>query len=85
MYKITLRVEGMLCGMCETHVNEAIRKVVTAKKVKSSHVKNEAVIIAEEEINVVAVKSAVSALGYSVTDAKVEPYEKKGIFGFFKK
>ena len=85
MYKVTLRVEGMLCGACETHVNEAVRKVVNAKKVKSSHVKNETVIITEEEVNVVAIKSAVSALGYSVTDAKTVPYEKKGIFAFFKK
>ena len=26
MVKITLDVEGMACGMCEAHVNDAIRK-----------------------------------------------------------
>ena len=85
MFKVTLRVEGMLCKKCEERVNEAVQKVATVKKVKSSHVKNETVIITEEEINVVAIKSEVSDLGYFVTDSKVEPYEKKGIFAFLKK
>ena len=26
MYKITLDVDGMACGMCEAHVNDAVRK-----------------------------------------------------------
>ena len=26
MVKITLNIEGMVCGMCEAHINEAIRK-----------------------------------------------------------
>lgn len=25
MVKITLGTEGMACGMCETHINEAVR------------------------------------------------------------
>ena len=27
MIKITVRVEGMRCGMCEAYVNDAVRKV----------------------------------------------------------
>ena len=34
MVKITLEVEGMACGMCEAHVNDAIRKAETAPYVK---------------------------------------------------
>lgn len=26
MLKITLGVDGMMCGMCESHVNDAVRK-----------------------------------------------------------
>ena len=37
MLKITLEVEGMHCGMCETHVNDVVRRVDGVKKVKSSH------------------------------------------------
>ena len=25
MIKTTLRIDGMMCGMCEAHVNDAIR------------------------------------------------------------
>lgn len=33
--KVTLKVEGMSCSMCEAHICETIRKVVPdAKKVK---------------------------------------------------
>ena len=27
MLKITLEVEGMRCGMCETHVNDVVRRM----------------------------------------------------------
>ena len=36
MVKITLDIEGMACGMCEAHVNDAIRKAFSVKKVSSS-------------------------------------------------
>lgn len=26
MIKTTVQVEGMMCGMCESHVNDAVRK-----------------------------------------------------------
>lgn len=39
MYKITLDVDGMACGMCEAHVNDAVRKAFQVKKVTSSHSK----------------------------------------------
>lgn len=37
MLKITLGVDGMMCGMCESHVNDAVRKAFPVKKVTSSH------------------------------------------------
>ena len=35
MLKITLEVEGMHCGMCETHVNDVVRRVEGVKKEES--------------------------------------------------
>ena len=26
MWKYTVQVDGMMCGMCESHVNDAVRK-----------------------------------------------------------
>ena len=47
MVKITLEIDGMMCGMCEAHVNECIRENFAVKKVTSSHAKGESVIIAD--------------------------------------
>ncbi len=42
MYKTTLKIDDMMCNMCEVHVNDVIRnKVPKAKKIKSSHKKGE--------------------------------------------
>ena len=27
MWKYTVQVNGMMCGMCESHVNDAVRKL----------------------------------------------------------
>lgn len=39
MYKTTLVINGMMCGMCEAHINDAVRKSFDVKKVTSSHKK----------------------------------------------
>ena len=31
MLKITVQVDGMMCGMCESHVNDAVRKTFQVK------------------------------------------------------
>ncbi len=37
MEKLTLKVDGMRCGMCEAHLNDAVRNAFRVKKVSSSH------------------------------------------------
>ena len=51
MVKTTLTIDGMACGMCEAHVNDAIRSAVRVKKVTSSHAKGETEILSEEPID----------------------------------
>lgn len=80
MYKITLGVDGMRCGMCEAHVNDAIRNKFSVKKVESSHVKNSTVILTDEDLSQQALSKAIADTGYTVTSFKKEPYEKKGFF-----
>ena len=80
MKKIILEVDGMMCGMCESHVNEAVRKAFAVKKVTSSHTKGETVIVTEEDIPEDALRRAVDAAGYTVRSVRTEPY-KKGLFG----
>ncbi len=43
MKKITVKIEGMMCGMCEAHICDTIRKAYpNAKKVKASRTCGEA-------------------------------------------
>ena len=84
MYKISLAVDGMACSMCEAHINETIRKAVPgAKKVTASHVKKKAEFICDEIPDENALRTAIGATGYEMTDFKAEPYQKKGfsLFG----
>ena len=85
MRKYTLEVQGMQCGMCESHVNDSIRRALSVKKVTSSHKKGETVIVANQAIDSDKLKAAISETGYEVLDIKEEPYEKKGFFSFLKK
>ena len=58
MYQTTLKIDGMMCGMCESHINDTIRKAVPVKKVTSSHAKGEAVVLTDEPLDIEAVKAA---------------------------
>lgn len=84
MEKLTLTIDGMMCGMYEAHVCDAIRRVCTGKtKVSASHSAGTAEIIAEEVPDVEKIKAAVEQTGYRVLNAASEPYEKKKRFSLF--
>jgi copper chaperone CopZ len=85
MNKITVKISDMMCGMCESHVNDVIRRNFQVKKVTSSHTKGETVILTDEIITEAQLCSAIDPTGYHVQSVTVEPYEKKGLFGFGKK
>lgn len=85
MKKITFKVDGMRCGMCETHVNDAVRQAAEVKKVSSSHAKGETVVIAEDGTDASPIREAIERRGYRVLSAEEAPYEKKGFFSLFKK
>lgn len=57
MKEITLKVEGMQCGMCESHVNDTVRKAANVKKVTSSHVEGKTVVICEDNVDVDVIKT----------------------------
>ena len=81
MIKTTMKIEGMMCSMCETHINDVIRKAVPgAKKVSSSHAKGEASFLSEEAVDEKLLKNAAAATGYTCTSVVTEPYVKKGWF-----
>lgn len=83
MTKTILNIEGMMCGMCEAHVNDAIRKAFQVEKVSSSHSKNQTEIISKEPLDEELIKTTIAATGYTLKGIQSAPYEKKGfkLFG----
>ena len=71
----------MACGMCESHVNDAVRNACKVKKVTSSHKKGTCEIISEEPLDEGTLRAAISDTGYLVLGVTAEPYVKKGLFG----
>lgn len=80
MYQITLNIDGMMCGMCESHINDAVRNAFPVKKVTSSHSKGQAVILSEAEIPEADLQPVIAKTGYELTSYACAPYEKKGLF-----
>lgn len=66
MTQTVLKIEGMACGMCESHVNDAIRNNFSVKKVKSSHKKGETVIKSEQPLDAEKLKKVVADTGYTL-------------------
>ena len=82
MIKTTLKIDGMVCGMCEAHICETIwRTVPSAKKVSASHRRGEATLVTDEPVDEEALKKAIAATGYTCLSVESGPYEKKGLFG----
>lgn len=52
MVKTVLKIDGMMCGMCEAHMNDLIRKNFKVKKVTSSAKDGETVIISDAELDI---------------------------------
>lgn len=84
MLKITLKIDGMMCGMCESHINDVIRKNFAVKRVTSSHGKGKTEIITEKPILEEDLRKAIGETGYTLVDMQTEPYEKKRFSLFHK-
>ena len=72
MYKTTVTVEGMMCHMCEKHVNEAISKAFAAENPVSDHTANKTAFISAEKPDAVKVKEVIEAAGYTVKAVHTE-------------
>ncbi len=80
MVRYIVEVEGMQCGMCEAHVNDAVRNAFQVKKVSSSHTKKQTVILANDTIDEEAIRNVIDNTGYKALSVHSESYKKKGLF-----
>lgn len=85
MYKTIAKVDGMRCGMCESHVNDVVRRNFDVKKVNASHAKGEVAIVSEQPVDEQKLRFAVGEQGYVVGAVTSEEYKQKGLFGWLKK
>ena len=83
MVKTLLDIDGMMCGMCESHMNDAIRNAFEVEKVTSSHTKGTTEIISKEPLSREALTEAVEKTGYKILEINEEEYTKKkfSLFG----
>lgn len=83
MVKTILDIDGMMCGMCESHMNDAIRNAFEVEKVTSSHTKGTTEIISKEPLSREALTEAVEKTGYKILEVNEEEYTKKkfSLFG----
>jgi len=84
MIQTRVRVEGMVCGMCEAHVNDAVRRSLPVKKVSSSHSRGETVILSEEPLDEGLLRRTIDAAGYRTGEISSAPQTKTGLRGLFK-
>ena len=81
MVKTTVQVSGMTCGMCEAHINDAVRNAFYVKKVTSSRTTE---ILTETPLSHEKLRQAISATGYVVLGISEEIVQKKPLFGFLR-
>ena len=80
MIKTVLEIDGMMCGMCEAHINDAVRREFKVKKVTSSHKKGITEIISEQAPDKERLTAIITELGYKLNGISDEEYKKKGFF-----
>ena len=77
MIKNTIKIEGMMCGMCEAHIADAIRKAFPqARKVSASRKKSEAVFLTENAADTEILKNIIESTGYHFMSCSSEQYGK---------
>lgn len=88
MYETKANIDGMMCSMCTSHVNDCIRHNFNVRSVKATLKNNgETTILSSSPIDKEKLGEALGKLGYRLTGFEMKETEekKKGLFGFLRK
>ena len=72
MIKTTIKIDGMMCNMCENHVNKAITANFAVESVKADHEKGICEVISAEALDEDKLKAVIADTGYEFVSAVVE-------------
>lgn len=64
----TIRIEGMMCGHCEMHVQKTLEALDGVDSAKVSHETGTAIVTLKENVSDDVLKQAVTEQGYQVTE-----------------
>ena len=83
MIQTTIGIDGMMCEMCEAHINDAIRKNFAVKSAKSNRKKKQCVVVSDAPLDEERIRSVIANTGYDLLSITSEPFHKKKLFGLF--
>jgi hypothetical protein len=81
MNKYIIEIDGMRCGMCESHVNDLFRRHLKLIKVKSNHKTGQTVLISDVDFTDSDLKMPLDNSGY-VIKRIIKEEAKKTLFGY---
>lgn len=64
LHRMILEIDGMMCPMCESHVNDAIRNNFKVRSVKSSHKTGVCTVVSEDELDTEKLSKVLKDTGY---------------------
>ena len=78
MLLVTMRIDGMACTMCESHIKDKIRiSCPDAIKIKASYKSGDVSFVVGGNVDEKTIREKIEETGYKVISYKEEPYEKK--------
>ena len=80
MKEYILKIDGMRCTMCETHINDLVRRSEKVKKVSSSHKKGETRVVMDENLSIDNIIKSVEKDGYKVLKVEEKTWKKTSFF-----
>ena len=81
MIQTTIGVGGMMCSMCEAHINDAIRRAFDVKSAKSNRKTKQCVVVSASELDKDQVRKVIEELGYEFCGMECGPVQKRGLLG----
>lgn len=77
-YRTVAKIDGMMCGMCEAHIQDTIREAIPgATKVKADRKAKEATFLTDQPFEEKVLRRAINKTGYTYVSSETVPYEEK--------